>query len=314
MLLLAGCPAKEQKSAPSPVPEQATQGSGRTPVPTVDGDRAFSFLVTQTSFGPRNPGSRGHQECLRYLTEELGNAADRVTTQEFTHQGYGGEVLRLTNILASFRPDVQRRILLCAHWDTRPRAEQDDSLALRDRPIIGANDGASGVAVLLELAHLFKEFPPPVGVDIVFFDGEDYGKEGDLPRYLLGSRHYAASAERTTVPEFGILLDMVGDAFLTIPREANSVRLAPDVVDRVWNTARTLGIQEFADVAGPEIYDDHLPLNDAGIKTIDLIDFAYPDEGHRYWHTHQDIPEHCSAQSLAAVGTVLAGVIYGPGH
>ena len=316
MLFLTGCSGGEQKAVPGSSPKDTSAAHPRagSSVPEFDGQRAFSFLLGQTAFGPRNPNSDGHRGCLRYLADELRSRTPEVLLQEFMEAGYDGEALPLTNILASFRPDLKERILLCAHWDTRPRAEQDENKDRRNQPITGANDGASGVAVLLELARLFHEQPPPVGVDIVLFDGEDYGKEGDLTRYLLGSRHFARTIDRAALPSFGILLDMVGDAFLDLPREGHSVRYAPDVVDLVWGTARRLGFTEFLDEIGPEIYDDHVPLNEAGIKTIDLIDFNYPDPTNRFWHTHQDIPENCSAQSLRTVGTVLAAVVYSRGH
>jgi Zn-dependent M28 family amino/carboxypeptidase len=240
----------------------------------------------------------------------LRGLADEVRTQEFTHTGYGGEQLRLTNIIASFRPKDPARILLCAHWDTRPRAEQDETRSRRNDPIPGANDGASGVAVLMEVAGLLKNIPPSIGVDIVLFDGEDYGKEGDHASYLLGSRYFAEHKGGDYIPRFGILLDMVGDKFLELPRERYSLRYAPDVVAMVWKTAASLGVQQFHDETGEEIMDDHLPLNEAGIQTIDIIDFNYPDPTNRYWHTHQDTPEHCSAESLEAVGVVITSVVY----
>jgi Zn-dependent M28 family amino/carboxypeptidase len=245
-----------------------------------------------------------------FLIAELGLWADSVHTQDFVHTGYSRQRLSLTNIIGTFNPSAPERILLCAHWDTRPRAEHDEDKSKRDTPIIGANDAASGVAVLLEIARHLKEHPPPVGVDIVFFDGEDYGREGDTRNYLLGSRYFAANRAPDYVPRFGILLDMVGDTYLEIPREENSMKLAPDVVDLVWNKAKELGFPQFLDLAGDPVIDDHLPLNEAGIKTIDIIDFDYPDPTNRFWHTHKDIPENCSPGSLAAVGTVLLHVVY----
>lgn len=279
-------------------------------IPAFSGKDAFAFLLRQTSFGPRNPGSPGHAGCLEYLGSTFRGLADRVRLQDFASPGYDGEQLHLTNIIASFRPEITTRILLCAHWDTRPRAEHDENPGRRNQPILGANDGASGVAVLLEIASLLKKSPPPVGIDLVLFDGEDYGKEGDVERYLLGSRYYASNRDRATTPRFGILLDMVGDAFLEIPREQNSMRFAPDVMNLVWSKAQELGVTQFVDAPGEEIMDDHLPLNQAGIKTIDLIDFDYPDQTNRYWHTHQDTPDHCSGESLEAVGSVITGVIF----
>jgi len=278
--------------------------------PAFSGERAFSYLTAQTAFGPRNPNSTGHDACLAYITGALRAAADDVRLQEFTHTGYEGQTLRLTNVIARFRPNDATRVLLCAHWDTRPRAEQDENKSRRNDPILGANDGASGVAVLMEVAGLLKQIPPSVGVDIVLFDGEDYGKEGDHASYLLGSRFFAAQKDPGYLPRFGILLDMVGDKFLDLPKEQYSVRFAPEVVDMVWKTAASLGVGQFHDEQGEEIMDDHLPLNEAGIQTIDIIDFNYPDTSNRYWHTHQDTPEHCSAGSLEAVGSVIASVVY----
>ncbi len=310
-LSLIGCSHDQPKPAFADRPAQHPSLSMMTDsIPRFDGKEAFAFLTRQTSFGPRNPGSPGHSNCQEYLSSTLQNLAGKVRLQDFTFPGYGGERLALTNVIASFRPELTARILLCAHWDTRPRAEHDPDKSRRDQPILGANDGASGVAVLLEIATLFKKTPPPIGVDIVLFDGEDYGKEGDLDKYLLGSRYFASNLEKGYLPRFGILLDMVGDTFLEIPREQNSMRFAPDVMNLVWNTARDLGVTQFVDATGDEIMDDHLPLNQAGIKTIDLIDFDYPDQTNRYWHTTQDTPDHCSPESLQAVGTVLTTVLY----
>jgi len=305
---LTGCSGEQRPDAAAP---RKPQAEVPVTIPTFSGRSAFGYLIRQTSFGPRNPGSNGHKDCLNFMTSTLQGFADDVRLQQFTQAGYNGEVLRLTNVVASFRPEATARILLCAHWDTRPRAEHDPDRSRRNQAILGANDGASGVAVLLEIASLLKTQRPNVGVDLVFFDGEDYGVEGDQPNYLLGSRYFAKNLPAAGyVPRFGVLLDMVGDSNLELPKEAHSVRYAPDVVNLIWGKASELGISQFIDSPGEEILDDHVPLNEAGIKTIDLIDFNYPDQSNRYWHTHQDTPEHCSAESLEAVGTVLTHVLY----
>jgi glutaminyl-peptide cyclotransferase len=280
------------------------------PVPTFRGKDAFAYLTRQTDLGPRNPNSTGHDACLGFLSDTLREFADQVRLQHFTHKGYGNEELWLTNVIASFRPDLPERILLCAHWDTRPRADRDENPMRRNQPILGANDGASGVAVLLHLAQLMKVLPPPIGVDLVLFDGEDYGMEGDPSNYLLGSRFFAREKPADYEPRFGVLLDMVGDKFLELPKEQNSIQLAPDIVELVWGKARELGIRPFSSQIGEAIMDDHIPLNQAGIKTIDIIDLNYPDQTNRFWHTHNDIPQNCSPESLEAVGTVLLHVIY----
>ncbi len=290
--------------------ESAAQSLPSGIVPSFSGTRAYEYLLRQTSFGPRNPNSKGHEACLGFLTSELRGLADSVELQPFVQRGYDGEMLRLTNIIAAFRPAARARLLLCAHWDTRPRAEYDEDKTRRNLPILGANDGASGVAVLLEIATLLHAQPPPIGVDIVLFDGEDYGREGDTPNYLLGSRYFAAHKRPSYQPRFGILMDMVGDTYLEIPKEGHSVRYAPDVLAMVWDKARELGYPQFLEGEGEEVIDDHLPLNEVGIKTIDIIDFDYPDQSSRYWHTHQDIPEHCSPESLEAVGDVVTHVVF----
>jgi hypothetical protein len=306
---IVGC-NREQPQQKSKTSDEHSPAMTMPIIPTFNGQRAFDYLTKQTSFGPRNPNSQGHQACLDFLHSELKLFSDNVRLQRFDHAGYDGEHLSLTNLIAAFNPASTARILLCAHWDTRPRAEQDENKSRRNEPIIGANDAASGVAVLLELASLLKQHPASIGVDIVLFDGEDYGMEGDIQNYLLGSRYFARTKPADYLPRFGILLDMVGDAFLEIPKEESSVKFAPDVVELVWGKAKELGYTQFVDVAGEAITDDHLPLNEVGIKTIDLIDFNYPDQTHRYWHTHQDTPDKCSAESLEAVGTVITHTVY----
>jgi len=317
LMLIAGCTRNSGQTPPtggpsgrSPSPAEKETIVTSDPLPTFSGAHAFTFLTAQTGFGPRNPKSAGHSACLSYLVSTLRSLADDVQLQDFTHTGYGGEQLRLTNIVARFRPGDSTRILLCAHWDTRPRAEQDRAKEKRNEPILGANDGASGVAVLLEIASLLQGHPPSVGVDIALFDGEDYGREGDHASYLLGSRYFAEHKREDYIPRFGILLDMVGDKFLELPKERYSLKYAPEVVDMVWKTAAFLGVHQFHDEQGEEIMDDHLPLNEAGIQTIDIIDFNYPDPTNRFWHTHEDTPENCSAESLEAVGSVIASVVY----
>ena len=313
-LLLAStavaCSGKQPAPAHTSTPPASGQALPAMTVPAFNEARAFEYLTRQTAFGPRHPNSGGHRECLQYLQSTLQQSADEVRLQPFTHAGYNGQTLKLTNVIASFKPHVKERVLLCAHWDTRPRADQDGNPARRDEPILGANDGASGVAVLLEIAALLKQTPPPIGVDLVLFDGEDYGMEGDHANYLLGSRHFARTKAADYLPRFAILLDMVGDRYLEIPREGYSRRYAPDVVKLVWDKARLLGIAQFVDEDGEDVMDDHLPLNESGIRAIDIIDFNYPDPTNRYWHTHEDTPDKCSPESLGAVGTVLMHVLF----
>ncbi|MEK7264356.1 MAG: M28 family peptidase [Bacteroidota bacterium] len=300
----------QQTNKPANEETHKSNPKSQIAVPTFDGKQAFDYLTAQCNFGPRNPGSNGQKKCLQYLSSELTKFADTVILQPFTHAGYKNEVFQMTNIFGRFQPKNPNRILLIAHWDTRPRAERDEDSTKQKQPILGANDGASGVAVLLEIARQLKETKPHIGVDILFVDGEDYGEEGDLSRYLLGAKYFVKNFRFEHEPQFGILLDMIGDAELEIRKEKASLHFAPDIVELVWNTANELGITQFSELDGPSLTDDHIPFNEIGIKTIDLIDFNYPNETKNYWHTTQDTPEHCSAESLEAVGKVLLAIIY----
>ncbi len=269
------------------------------PAPEPDAARAFRDLEAQVRCGPRVPGSPGVECCRRYILDALRPYAARVASQAFAvADPYGTDSLRLVNLQANFYVDRPARVLLAAHYDTRPRSDQD-SLALRDQPCPGANDGASGVAVLLEIARILATWDPGIGVDLVFFDGEDYGKESDLAAYCLGAKAFAASMGSYR-PRALILVDMVGDRDLRIPIEGNSARAAPWLVNAVFSTAESLGVRQFVRTTGPALYDDHYPFLQAGIPSLDLIDFDYPA-----WHTTRDLPDQCSPQSLAAVARVV---------
>jgi glutaminyl-peptide cyclotransferase len=279
-------------------------------VPQFDGNRAFGHLEKQCSFGPRVPGSEAAKQCLDYFEAELKPLAETVVRQPFVHYDKYRDInVPMTNLLASFNNKSKARVLLAAHWDSRLTADRDPDPANHNTPILGANDGASGVAVLLEIARHLKANPPEIGVDIVLFDGEDYGPEGDLTEYFLGSRHFAENAGNYR-PRFGILLDMVGDADLHLPVEGYSKDYLPHIVDKVWQTAESLGYSEFDRAFGGYVHDDHQILIEHGIPCIDIIDFAYPNRSHSYWHTLEDTPDKCSPQSLETVGQVLLQVIY----
>ena len=279
-------------------------------IPQFDGQKAFDLLEAQCDFGPRIPGSIAAKNCLSFLENELNKYVGKVVRQEFQHfDSNNKKNLLLTNLLASFNPSNSQRVFLAAHWDSRPMADRDPIIENRNKPVPGANDGASGVAVLLEIARNLHESPPSVGVDIILFDGEDGGKEGQLNEWFLGSRYFATQAKNYK-PRYGILIDMIGDAQLSIPIEGYSQEYLPHIVEKVWSTAESLGIVEFERRMGQYINDDHRMLIEKGIPCIDIIDFQYPDESHRYWHTLEDTPDKCSVESLEAVGTVLLNVIY----
>lgn len=282
-------------------------------IPEFDQNHAFDLLKEQVDFGPRYPGVDAHEKTAQFILDQLKPYADGTSVQSFT-KTIDGKKIKLQNVIAYFRPKAKKWVLLAAHWDTRPIADQEVNLDLQKKPIPGANDGASGVAVLLELARVFSKQTPDIGVMMVFFDGEDYAT---LPpsqsTMFLGSEYFAANLDKSAVVsgknikfDYGILLDMIGDKDLNIYQEVNSARVAPSVVKKIWATAKSLGYEEqFIPESGYSISDDHLPLIEAGIKCIDIIDFNYGP-----WHTLDDTTDKCSAKSLKVVGDVVANVIY----
>ena len=285
----------------------------RAPSPVVSGERALDLVREQLAFGPRIPGTEGHRRMGEWMDSLLRARADTVVLQEWTHVTTGGDSLPLRNFIARFNPAAAERILLLAHWDTRPFADAVGS-ADSTAPVTGANDGGSATAVLLALAEVLDTIPPAAGVDLLFVDGEDYGEFDDARRdVLLGSKHYAANRLPGRDPTFAVLLDMVGDGDPKFYQEGNSVVGAPDVVELVWETAREMG---HGDVFIPEvrhtIVDDHIPLLEAGIRAIDVIDFDY-GLNNAYWHSTEDTIEKLSPRSLEIVGNVMLAVIWGMG-
>lgn len=283
-------------------------GSGAGAATQFDGDSALSYVRQQVAFGPRVPNTEGHRRTGDWILAHLRRTADTVEVQAFEHVTEAGDTLRLRNLIGRFRPGETARVLYLAHWDTRPRSDQAANLGERRIPVPGANDGASGVAVLLGVADVLARQPPAVGVDLLFVDGEDYGNFSG-PDVMLGSRYYARASDPDRLPLFAVLFDMIGDADLQIPQEPNSLNRAPEVVSRVWAVARDLGYQRvFVDRVGPAITDDHLPLLDAGVRAILLMDFSY-GPGNAYWHTPLDTPDKVSARSLQIVGDVAVTLV-----
>jgi hypothetical protein len=276
--------------------------------PVFDSNRAFNDLAKQCAFGPRVPGSKAHADCLAFLLAQLRSCTDKVRTQPFAAvEALRARAFRFTNIIASFGPS-RDRVLLCAHWDSRAWADSDPEPKNRRKPVPGANDGASGAAVLLEMARLFKQNPPPIGVDLVWFDGEDGGLQERPDTWCLGSKYFAASLVQGLKPRAAVLIDMVGDRDLHLPVERNSQRYAPQLVQRIWGAAKRLGLPAFDPAPGYEIVDDHLELLNVGIPSVDIIDLDYPN-----YHTIGDTADKCSAESLWTVGHLLVHVVYNPG-
>jgi glutaminyl-peptide cyclotransferase len=274
--------------------------------PVFDGDRAWETLLKQCEYGPRVPGSAARDSVAFFLTRTLVRYGAEVSAQRFeVSDPYDDRVIPMINVIANFYPDRPRRVLLAAHYDSRPWADEEADDSLRAQPVLGANDGASGVAVLLEVARLLGlHKPADIGVDIVFFDGEDYGKKDDLEYYLLGSQYFVATRPDYR-PVCGILLDMVAGKESVIAKEGYSRTHAKELTDELFARAGRLGLEFFHPIDGGPIYDDHVPFLRSGIKMTDLFGYEYP-----YWHTVSDVPENCSKERMAQVGTLVLDFLY----
>jgi glutaminyl-peptide cyclotransferase len=277
-----------------------------------DGTQAYEYLKQVCALGPRPSGSEAMLQQQQLLTTHFAQLGGRVLHQDFeVRHPLDGTPVRMKNIVVEWHPERLERILLCAHYDTRPFPDQD-----RSRPrgvFVGANDGGSGVGLLMELGKHMKQLPGKLGVDFVLFDGEEFvfDENRDRDYYFVGSTHFAKSYVALP-PEHryrcGVLFDMVADAHLEIYQERNSLKFAKSLVGEIWSTANRLNVEEFIRKPRHEVRDDHLPLNEiARIPTCDIIDFDYPRPSLRqsYWHTENDRPENCSAASLAKVGWVI---------
>jgi glutaminyl-peptide cyclotransferase len=270
-----------------------------------DSASAFNYLKTQVEFGPRIPNSEAHRREAAWLDSLLRARADTLIAQSWTHVTAGGDSLHLTNYVARFRPAATKRLLFLAHWDSRPTADSPSSID-STKPVPGANDGASGVALLLGVADVLKRAPPTVGVDLLFDDGEDYGDFTNTPKdVLIGARYYAAHQAPGPQPLYAVLFDLVADKDLQIFQEGNSLIGAPEVVELVWDTAKELGYAgTFVATPKHTLIDDHIELQKVGIRAIDVVDFDYPS-----WHTKDDTIDKVSAASLQIVGDVAVALV-----
>ena len=280
-------------------------------IPQFDGKHSYDFLLKQCEFGPRNPGSIGHQQFSKYLEEFLNEIDNEIIVQNFKYKEHiTSKMQNGKNFIIQFNKESNERLLIGAHWDTRSISDEETELDKRELPVLGANDGASGTAVLMELALVFKDNPPPMGVDLVFFDAEDVGISGQPKTFAMGSEYFSKNLP-IKKPKNAIIVDMVGDKNLKIPIERFSYKTNPDLVKELWSLAEELDLEAFNYTLGYEIYDDHVPLwENAQIPAIDIIDFDYPNLFYNYWHTQNDVVENCSPQSLQQVGTLLLNYIY----
>lgn len=316
LLFLLGCTACETDS-----PKPAPQPDVSITVPTFDRQLAYDYIARQVSFGPRVPETPAHDSCANWIKAELEANGCSTQFQVATVTGFDGKPMQIKNIIGSINPDNKRRVLLCAHWDTRRIADQDT--IRQDEPILGADDGGSGVGVILALAKAIQSQPIDLGIDIVFFDAEDQGESSQKNKpfrketWCIGSQYWSRNPHpMAQKPYMGILLDMVGSKGARFPKEGLSMRHAPGVVNQVWSEAIRIGYSDlFVSQKVHELIDDHLFVNDiAKIPTIDIINLptnpgANGTFGH-YWHTHNDNMDVISKPTLGAVGNVLLQVLY----
>lgn len=271
-----------------------------------DAAAAMANVERQVAFGPRVPGTPAHVAAGDWLVRELSERADTVLVQKWVHTTADGKRLPMRNIIARFKPADPRRVLYLAHWDSRPVADKETDPARRSQAVPGANDGGSGVAILLGVADALHKSPPGPGVDLLFTDGEDWGDFGTNTDVLIGSTWFANHLpDSAYAPMFGVLWDMVGDAEPRFEQESHSIRAAPEVVQRVWSTAQRLGYgAAFSNREYDLITDDHVPLIEKGLRVINVIDLHYP-----WHHTIDDTPDKVSRSTLAMVGEVAMTVL-----
>lgn len=314
----AGCNESDKPASSTPKTNKKS-----VQVPHFTEDSAYQYIQEQVDFGPRVPNTEAHRKTAAFLTNKLSGFADTVIVQSFKARAYDGTVLNAKNIIASFHPEKPNRLLLCAHWDTRPYADYDEDENLHNHPIDGANDGGSGVGVLLEIARVLKNNPPPLGIDIILFDAEDYGPPQDSQQrndetnwWALGSQHWASNPHINNYSaRNGILLDMVGAENASFYFEGFSMYYAPGFLKKVWKAGHQAGFNEFFifEQVG-YITDDHVPINqELDIPTIDIIHLNTESTNGTFfdhWHTSGDTMDKISKPTLKAVGQTLLQVIF----
>jgi len=317
MSFLSSCGQKSTESKASAEPE-IKKAVSETPV--FDADSAYIFVSRQVEFGPRVPNSEAHKKCGDYLISELTRFGASLFVQEATLTAYNGTKLDSRNIIGSYNPENKKRVLLFAHWDSRPYADEDPDPANHHTPIDGADDGASGVGALLEIARQINQKDPGIGIDIIFFDAEDYGepafsKTNKEDTWALGSQFWAKNPHvKNYRAEYGILLDMVGAKDATFFKEGYSVKYAAPIVEKIWSTARNLGYGKFF-INSPvgAITDDHIyVIQGRNIPCVDIINYNPENEKSfgDYWHTVNDTMENIDTETLKAVGQTVLEVIY----
>ena len=316
ILLFMSCSSTSKKQSGA---EKATETSVVNIVMDFNADSAYKFVKAQTDFGPRVPNTESHSKTASYLAGELKRLGTKVTVQATKLKTFDGTTINAKNIIGEINPDSSKRILLLAHWDSRPWADNDPDLSKRKKPVMGANDGASGVGVILELARLFKAKSPNIGIDILFVDAEDWGDSNSNydteSTWALGTQYWIEHMHRDNYePIYGILLDMVGSKDAKFYKDYYSMEYAPQITNTVWDIARDSGYADyFVNKDGGGITDDHVFVNKAGIKCIDIIDQNSGSSNSGFcpqWHTTFDTMDNISTETLKAVGQTLTNLIY----
>lgn len=297
-------------SSPPPPPKESPKAGA------FNSDSAFYYIERQVNFGPRVVNSEGHRAAREWLVATFQRLGAEVIQQNFQAEAYTGEVLNSTNIIAQYNPQISERIVLAAHWDTRHIADSPLNTERQDEPILGADDGGSGVGVLLEIARQLQMNPVDIGVDLVLFDAEDYGESGGEPdTYALGAQHWSRNLHTPHKHQFGILLDMVGAKNARFPIEGYSYQFARTQVEKIWGLAKQMGYSKyFVFEDGGGVVDDHYFVNTiADIPMVDIIglpktntETAFGD----HWHTHDDDMDIIDKATLKAAGQVVLAVVY----
>jgi len=312
IVLLSSCTKENTPIAKEKVVEKQKISKS---VPSFDGKYAYETVAKQVSFGPRVPNTPFHLKCKDYLIAELSQYADSVFVQSFDDY-IEGEKVQLFNIVARFKGDDPSKVLLLgAHWDSRPLADEDPDPKKAAKSFDAANDGGSGVGVLVSMAKSFKSEKPPVTVDIVLFDGEDLGLHGSMEYFCRGSKYYTQQLTPLNRPSHVIILDLVGDKEAQFTVEGNSNRSAPAFIRSLWSVGLEVGNGTFVNQIGSDIYDDHMPFIAMGIPAVDIIDAELVgnrafNPRRRYWHTSDDTMENISELTLSAVGKTVLTFIY----
>lgn len=305
LMVCCACGANSEQSK--------TSSANQTSVPIFNADSCYAFLKAQTDFGARVPNSPAHVACGDFLVGQFKQYGATVIEQDVQFSAYDNTKLQARNIIASWKTETPNRIMLCAHWDSRHICDEDPTPAYRNQPVMGANDGASGVAVLLEIARLVAQQQPHVGLDIILFDAEDYGNSDVDHSFCLGSQYWARNPhKRPYQARFGILLDMVGGKNPTFAKDQVSMYYASDVANMVWDKAAQLGYGNvFVSDLGGGVIDDHYYVNMlSGVPCIDIIHHHAQNGFPETWHTTNDVIENIDKNTLHAVGTVVTHVLY----